>query len=208
MGEFMRVKTEIGEIGVFDGERHYVFKPTFKNISNIGNPEDIIKIMRLLVGAEYMSNLSRLDFYNQLHKKDIFEAAENIINCCGDSGDLLGGYVGLKYKEGKMSYDDTVIIAAALIQAGTIGKPTKRQGQKKEDAKEFNVDDLVLMACKNLNISKKEAENLTLIQFQRALDLLYPVSEEKIAGTDVKSGDYDKSMAKAREMMQRSLNNG
>ncbi len=204
----MRVKTEIGEIGINDGEKTYILKPSFKNIAEIGSPKEIIKIMRDLAGIEYKPELASVGFYNDIYKKDLFETARNVLDCCGYTGDLMGYYSGLRYNAGKMPYNDVIIIAAALMQAGTIGKPTKRQGQKKQDIEEFNTDDLVLMACKNLNISKAEAENLTLIQLQSALDLLYPVTEEKIAGSNVKSGDYDTAMAKAKEMMKRSLKNG
>jgi len=105
------IDTATGEV------TEWVFRPSFKNLSRIGSPSEIVSIFGDL----------------ELAHKSVLQAALHILYSCYESEDdgglvrLLGGfapnYHGTKilYQVGKMPTENIIALARSLLKHGMIG---------------------------------------------------------------------------------------
>jgi len=116
----MRVLTEIGEIGVVNGDVTHVLRPSLYAMTQLGSPAEIVEL--------YASVMGNGDFGDALAV--IFACAE------GDLGDLFGGYIpakagsGWRYKVGKAKPEHVIPLAQCLLKHGVTGayKPLANKG--------------------------------------------------------------------------------
>nr|WP_254061043.1 DUF6246 family protein [Yersinia enterocolitica] len=103
--------------------------------------------------------------------------------CCDKSASaLIGEFKGWRncivYRPGKVSKETVITIAKELIDHGVIGKEKIRKLQKNEGksdySSEFNAMDYINSARIHFNMSRAEAEQLTMTEFQHLLAAKYP----------------------------------
>lgn len=202
----MRIKTEIGQIAITVEDDQYVFTPTLKSMGDIASPDKIIDMLVLLGTSGYKQIPAVLiGTYLKLTTKELWYAATRVLECCceRDTDHLWGYYIGLKYHLSTVPLKDIITLGRALIEIGVVGRPIKTKNSKQEEVTEWHVDDYITLAMSQLNMTKSDAEQLTIIQLQRALDLLNPEKEEdkqpKITKAD------DDAMDRAMRLMNQSM---
>lgn len=96
------------------------------------------------------------------------------------TGELVPGRTGRRafvYRPGGMPVRDMVLISQSLIQHGIIGKAKVRKLQRHEGtstSSEFNAFEYISAARTHLGMSREEAEQLTMTEFQLMLTAKYP----------------------------------
>lgn len=118
--------------------------------------------------------------------KSAISAAMIVLAACCDrdatplTGELVPGKTGRRafvYRPGAMPVRDMVLIAQSLIQHGIIGKAKVRKLQRHEGSNtssEFNAFEYISAARTHLDMSRDEAEKLTMTEFQMLLAAKFP----------------------------------
>lgn len=195
----MTPQKEIGECLITLGENDYFFRPSFAAMSRVGEPQEIVKAFYELHNDEVTPLLQRaLRTYGKIpgwlvdhvSRKQIMKpaimAAMSVLTACCDRdpapliGEIIPGRSGkwaFVYRKGAMPPGDIVIIAQSLITHGVIGKAKVRQLQRHESGQattEFRAFDYISAARNHFNMSRADAEQLTMTEFQMLLAAKYP----------------------------------
>ncbi|ARJ40978.1 hypothetical protein B1H58_02510 [Pantoea alhagi] len=190
---------EIGECLITVGDEDYFFRPSFLNMKRIGDPQEIVQAFYYLHNDEVTPLLQKaLKAYGvvpewllrymgrpQFAKQTIY-AAMNVMQACCErdvsalTGELVpgkSGKWGMVYRKGKVPMQNLVLIAQSLITHGIIGKAKVRQLQRHETGKattEFNAFEYINAARNHFGMSRQEAEQLSMTEFQMLLAAKYP----------------------------------
>ncbi|MFY7447046.1 DUF6246 family protein [Enterobacter hormaechei] len=190
---------EIGEFLIAAGEKEYFFRPSFINMTRIGEPKDIVTafydlhhdevsdLIRSAINAyglvpEWLIQHLRTTSYG---KKAIMAAMTVLSSCCDTDVTPLIGELRIaktkgkpfKLRRGVMDEFDMVVIAQALITHGIIGKARIRKLQRHENTSttsEFNAFEYISAARNHFGMSRDEAEQLTMTEFQHLIAAKYP----------------------------------
>ena len=190
---------EIGECLISTGDSEYFFRPSLINMTRIGDPADIVQALYDLHNDEASEMVRQaISAYGavpawlaahlsapQYGRKAIIAAMTVLQACCAeDVGHLVGDIVPGKsgkwafvYRKGKMSAAEMIIVARALIVHGVVGKAKVRKLQRHESesaSSEFNAFEYISAARTHLGMSREEAEQLTMTEFQMLLAAKYP----------------------------------
>ena len=195
---------ELGECVIGSGDREFFFRPSFRNMARIGEPEEIVQAFYDLCNDEMTPFAQRAaevyirDGYiilpdcvlrfmqsGMLSRKAIMAAHTVLTACCDDDiGDLVGWLKpgksrkrGFVWRPGSMTPEIMVIIAQNLMVHGIIGKAKIRKLQRHESSdttSEFRASDYIIAARNHFGISKEEAGQLTMTEFQLMLIAKYP----------------------------------
>ncbi|MBE5683532.1 DUF6246 family protein [Pantoea agglomerans] len=190
---------EIGECLITAGEDEYFFRPSFAAMSRIGEPQEIVQTFADLHHDELTPLIERAtEAYGHVpawliehirscsYGKRALMAAMTVMQACCevDLTDLIGEFrparvKGRTFKRrmGLMGGFELLLIAQSLITHGIIGKAKIRQLQRHESGKattEFNAFDYVSAARNHFSMTRSEAEQLTMTEFQHMLAAKYP----------------------------------
>ncbi|MFL6615509.1 MAG: DUF6246 family protein [Pantoea agglomerans] len=190
---------EIGECLITAGEDEYFFRPSFAAMSRIGEPQEIVQAFADLHSDELTPLVDRATAaYGHVpswliehirscsYGKRALMAAMTVMQaCCEDDLSALIGELRpartkgrpFKRRMGLMGDFELLLIAQSLITHGIIGKAKVRQLQRHESGKattEFNAFDYVSAARNHFNMTRSEAEQLTMTEFQHMLAAKYP----------------------------------
>lgn len=190
---------EIGECLISAGDSEYFFRPSLINMTRIGDPADIVQALYDLHNDEagemvrqamsaYGAIPAWLATYlsaPQYGRKAIIAAMTVMQACCVEDvahlvGDIVPGKSGkwaFVYRKGKMTSAEMIIVARSLIVHGVIGKAKVRKLQRHESgsaSSEFNAFEYISAARTHLGMSREEAEQLTMTEFQMLLAAKYP----------------------------------
>ncbi|NEG85111.1 hypothetical protein GQQ15_06495 [Pantoea agglomerans] len=190
---------EIGECLITVGEYEYFFRPSFAAMSRIGEPQEIVQTFADLHNDELTPLIERATAaYGHLpawlidhirscsYGKRALMAAMTVMQACCevDLSDLIGELRparakgrAFKRRMGLMGDFEMLLIAQSLITHGIIGKAKVRQLQRHESGKattEFNAFDYVSAARNHFSMTRSEAEQLTMTEFQHMLAAKYP----------------------------------
>ncbi|SMB87348.1 hypothetical protein SAMN05660772_02726 [Pasteurella testudinis DSM 23072] len=218
----MQANLAIGEFSITHGGKDYLFRPSLKNISAIGTPQEIVIAYSVLNGGEIAKLLRDVVELNQWAKqyaaktalspvfgRNILMTAVTILTCCcSDDVTAITGYYkpggkGLLYCPGKLSIKDIITLARHLIDHGIIGTVDLRRDQK-DSAKatytaEFNAEEYISAARCHFGLPRMEAENLTMTEFQMLIKAMYKDSDKKTNGAIFTEDEYDRIMAEFEE---------
>jgi hypothetical protein len=205
---------EIGECLITAGEDEYFFRPSFAAMSRIGEPQEIVQTFADLHNDELTPLIERATAaYGHVpawliehirscsYGKRALMAAMTVMQaCCEDDLSALIGELRpartkgrtFKRRMGLMGDFELLLIAQSLITHGIIGKAKVRQLQRHESGKattEFNAFEYISAARTHLGMSREEAEQLTMTEFQMMLAAKFPeqkgfTKEEYDAVTD------------------------
>lgn len=190
---------EIGECLITLGNEDYFFRPSFANMTRIGDPQEIVRTFYELHNDSLTPLLNRaIEAYGVIpdwlikhvakphFAKGALMSAMTVLQACCDrdvsplTGEIVpgkSGRWGMVYRKGAMPLPDMVLIAQSLITHGIIGKAKVRQLQRHETGKattEFHAFEYINAARNHFSMSRQEAENLTMTDFQQLLAAKYP----------------------------------
>ncbi|MEC5508265.1 DUF6246 family protein [Klebsiella oxytoca] len=195
---------EFGECLITAGDRDYFFRPSLLAMARIGEPAEIVQTFYDLCNDEVTPLLRRAAesyIHNEhdrlpdcvlqyiqsglLSRKAIMAAHTVLTACCADDiGELIGWMKPGKgrkrsfvWRQGSMPPHNMVIVAQSLMMHGIIGKAKVRKLQRHESSdttSEFRASDYIIAARNHFGISKEEAGQLTMTEFQLMLIAKYP----------------------------------
>lgn len=190
---------EIGELVVSDAKNDYFFRPSFMNMAKIGEPKEIVETFADLQSDEVIDVLARaLEAYGHVpgwlseivlkpeFSKKAISAAMNVMQACceKDLSPIIGelrpskrGKKAFTYLSGSMPLSDMIVIARSLITHGIIGKAKVRKLQRHESGSyvsEFNAFEYISAARNHFGMTRTEAEQLSMTEFQLMIDAKYP----------------------------------
>ncbi|HHT4841312.1 TPA: DUF6246 family protein [Klebsiella aerogenes] len=195
---------ELGECVIGTDTHEYFFRPSFRNMARIGEPDEIVQtfydlcndevtpLIQLAAQAYISDEYSRLPDcvlrYIQsglLNRKAVMAAHTVLTACCDDDiGELVGWMKpgksrrrGFMWRPGTMPAPEMIIVAQNLMMHGIIGRAKVRKLQRyesNETTSEFRATDYIMAARNHFGISREEAENLTMTEFALMLNAKYP----------------------------------
>lgn len=229
--------TEIGEMRISLSDRSFFFKPSFRAMNEIGTPKEIVEVYAKLNGIDYVAPLQHVEYLpfgaqmqvmktisKPVYGRHVLSAAYIVMqSCCEDDVSvLIGGWKptprGVRYVPGIMPVSDIIIIARNLMQHGIIGKsplkvPERLEEQGKKTTNEFHASQYIISARTHFDMTRDEAENLSMTEFQMMIKNKYPepkglTKEERAAEYDQAKADRERMKALAeRKAKKRGIHN-
>lgn len=227
--------TEIGEMRISLSDRSFFFKPSFRAMNEIGTPKEIVEVYARLNGIDYVAPLQHVEYLpfgaqmqvmktisKPVYGRHVLSAAYIVMqSCCEDDiSVLIGGWKptprGLRYVPGIMPVGDIIIIARNLMQHGIIGKsplkvPERLEEQGKKTTNEFHASQYIISARTHFDMTRDEAENLSMTEFQMMIKNKYPepkglTKEERAAEYDQAKADRERMKALAERKAKKARN--
>lgn len=195
---------EFGECLITSGDKEYFFRPSLLAMTRIGEPAEIVQTFydlcndeatpliqqaaQVYIRHEYSRLPDCVLRYIQsglLSRKAVMAAHAVLTACCdGDIGELVGWMKpgksrkrGFMWRPGTMPAPEMIIVAQNLMMHGIIGKAKVRKLQRHETndtTNEFRASEYIVAARNHFGISKEEAWQLTMTEFQLMLIAKYP----------------------------------
>lgn len=227
--------TEIGEMRISLSDRSFFFKPSFRAMNEIGTPKEIVEVYAKLNGIDYVAPLQHVEYLpfgaqmqvmktisKPVYGRHVLSAAYIVMqSCCeSDISVLIGGWKptprGVRYVPGVMPVSDIIIIARNLMQHGIIGKsplkvPERLEEQSKKTTNEFHASQYIISARTHFDMTRDEAENLSMTEFQMMIKNKYPepkglTKEERAAEYDQAKADRERMKALAERKAKKARN--
>lgn len=188
---------DIGELCVSDsseGGKDYLMRPSFEAMTRIGTPEEIVSVYASIHGSDVArvielcaGTLGRFPDWLSPHMhriadKLLSQSMQILQACCDeDMTPMIGEWKGwskyVVYRPGRMPKNDIIVMAQHLMQHGIVGKAKVRQLQRHENTdttREFRAIDYISAARTHFGMSRDEAAQLTMTEFQILLSQKYP----------------------------------
>ena len=227
--------TEIGEMRISLSDRSFFFKPSFRAMNEIGTPKEIVEVYAKLNGIDYVAPLQHVEYLpfgaqmqvmktisKPVYGRHVLSAAYIVMqSCCEDDVSvLIGGWKptprGVRYVPGIMPVSDIIIIARNLMQHGIIGKsplkvPERLEEQGKKTTNEFHASQYIISARTHFDMTRDDAENLSMTEFQMMIKNKYPepkglTKEERAAEYDQAKADRERMKALAERKAKKARN--
>lgn len=227
--------TEIGEMRISLSDRSFFFKPSFRAMNEIGTPKEIVEVYAKLNGIDYVAPLQHVEYLpfgaqmqvmktisKPVYGRHVLSAAYIVMqSCCEDDVSvLIGGWKptprGVRYVPGIMPVSDIIIIARNLMQHGIIGKsplkvPERLEEQGKKTTNEFHASQYIISARTHFDMTREDAENLSMTEFQMMIKNKYPepkglTKEERAAEYDQAKADRERMKALAERKAKKARN--
>lgn len=227
--------TEIGEMRISLSDRSFFFKPSFRAMNEIGTPKEIVEVYAKLNGIDYVAPLQHVEYLpfgaqmqvmktisKPMYGRHVLSAAYIVMqSCCEDDiSVLIGGWKptprGVRYVPGIMPVSDIIIIARNLMQHGIIGKsplkvPERLEEQGKKTTNEFHASQYIISARTHFDMTRDDAENLSMTEFQMMIKNKYPepkglTKEERAAEYDQAKADRERMKALAERKAKKARN--
>lgn len=227
--------TEIGEMRISLSDRSFFFKPSFRAMNEIGTPKEIVEVYAKLNGIDYVAPLQHVEYLpfgaqmqvmktisKPVYGRHVLSAAYIVMqSCCEDDiSVLIGGWKptprGVRYVPGIMPVSDIIIIARNLMQHGIIGKsplkvPERLEEQGKKTTNEFHASQYIISARTHFDMTRDEAENLSMTEFQMMIKNKYPepkglTKEERAAEYAQAKADRERMKALAERKAKKARN--
>lgn len=218
---------EIGECLITAGDDEYFFRPSFINMTRIGEPREIVQAFYDLHHDEVSGVLqSALDAYGVIPawliqhikstgygRKAMMAAMTVLAACCDRDVTQLIGEIRpakasgktFKIRRGSMDEFDMLVIAQSLITHGIIGKAKVRQLQRHETGErttEYKAFDYISAARSHFGMNRDEASQLTMTEFQLLIAAKYP--DQKGFTKDEYDAVADEYLAKKARRLAKS----
>lgn len=193
----MTALIDIGEFSVSDsrdGGQDYLLRPSFEAMTRIGTPAEIVRAYATIHGSDVAKlleactdTLRRIPdwlspSFNRAAEKVLSTCMHVLQACCEDDmTPMIGEWKGWRhcvvYRPGQMPKNDIIVLAQHLMQHGVVGKAKVRQLQRHETGErttEFKAFDYISAARSHFGMSRSEASQLTMTEFQMLLAAKYP----------------------------------
>lgn len=205
--------TDIGECLISTTTQDYFFKPSLKAMAALGSPVEIVQIYAELYGSEVRALLDKISatstalqeyvldiIYSPVFGRKILQHAMNVLRvCCEDDvselvGEWKAGERGLIYVRGVLPCSDLITLARHLMMHGVIGCcPLEVPVDKRNSnySGEFQAIEYISLARTAFGLSRQDAENLTMTEFQQLIKSQQPQKKSRHFTDD----EYDRIMA-------------
>lgn len=208
-----QVNSAVGEVLITHEGREWYLRPSFFAMSKLGQPDAVVNKFKLVCDAFEFTVMGKYNSILALYPFAPFSIIRDVIEACmveGDAHALTGHTLyyegrGVRHKKGLLGYRDLVTIAFHLVKFGIAGKP-KNKPKGGKPMRQFDASEYVGTAVAHLGLSTSDAWNLTMVEFQRAIEAKYPQDSIKDQ-QDISADEYNKLMA-AHDEVLRKLNNG
>ncbi|HID9383201.1 TPA: DUF6246 family protein [Enterobacter hormaechei] len=195
----MKPLKELGECLISCGDDDYFLRPSFINMTRIGEPREIVQAFYDLHHDEVSGLLqSALVAYGLIPgwliqhinstsygRKAMLAAMTVLASCCdkdvaaltGEFRPAKAGGKAFKLRRGSMDDFNMLVVAQSLITHGIIGKAKVRKLQRHEGGEatnEFNAFEYISAARNHFGMSRAEAEQLSMTEFQLLIAAKYP----------------------------------
>ncbi|HDU6265881.1 TPA: hypothetical protein RFY30_000711 [Klebsiella aerogenes] len=225
---------EFGECLITSGDKEYFFRPSLLAMTRIGEPAEIVQTFYDLCNDEATPLIQQAaqvyirDEYSRLpdcvlryiqsgllSRKAVMAAHAVLTACCDDDiGELVGWMKpgksrkrGFMWRSGTMPAPEMIIVAQNLMMHGIIGKAKVRKLQRHETSdttNEFRASEYIVAARNHFGISKEEAWQLTMTEFQLMLIAKYPEQKGYTREEyDHAAGDYFARRKRRKVMMEK-----
>ena len=158
------ILAEIGEVGIHAGADCYKLRPSLYAISQLGTPEEIVRLYARMMGA-------RPTITDALH----------VINCCaeGDVSHIFGHLDPdtLQFVPAQAQPENAIHIARALLRHGVTGVlPPMGDGAPKDGdyTPRFVAREHVAVAMAHLGASSYDAWQMTMTELVGAMRAKFP----------------------------------
>lgn len=227
--------TEIGEMRISLSDRSFFFKPSFRAMNEIGTPKEIVEVYAKLNGIDYVAPLQHVEYLpfgaqmqvmktisKPVYGRHVLSAAYIVMqSCCEDDiSVLIGGWKptprGVRYVPSIMPVSDIIIIARNLMQHGIIGQsplkvPERLEEHGKKTTNEFHASQYIISARTHFDMTRDEAENLSMTEFQMMIKNKYPepkglTKEERAAEYNQAKADRERMKALAERKAKKARN--
>ena len=204
-------------------------------MNEIGTPKEIVEVYARLNGIDYVAPLQHVEYLpfgaqmqvmktisKPVYGRHVLSAAYIVMqSCCEDDiSVLIGGWKptprGVRYVPGIMPVSDIIIIARNLMQHGIIGKsplkvPERLEEQGKKTTNEFHASQYIISARTHFDMTRDEAESLSMTEFQMMIKNKYPepkglTKEERAAEYDQAKADRERMKALAERKAKKARN--
>lgn len=184
----MAANTRVGEVGINWNGKEYVLRPSFFNLQQVPNIQETFDIAAKCA-AQVSAGITPAQLDIQLCARVLDEMASDPLP------EKLTGIItpavtkgGIKWRHGHMTIAAVCSLAYALLKQGMYGKPSRERielskmnmaATEDKDAP-FDVMPFVglAMAPNGLGKSASDAWNMTMIEFQAAIDMQFPISQK------------------------------
>lgn len=193
----------IGEYRISLEDKSFFLKPSFRAMNEIGTPREIVETYAAVNGSDYVRMVRQIEIAGSQNKWVANHLTEKMLkpkfslgmlsaaylimqSCCDeDISILIGGWKptknGVKYIPALMPAADIIVIARRLMEHGIIGtsplKVLAKSEKQQKTTNEFNVADYINSARAHLGISREEAENLSMTEYQQIIKAKFPEPE-------------------------------
>lgn len=174
------VITNIGQVAIKTPSRTFILTPSLASISKLKNPIETYTILNTLEQAT----------------SELLQAAYDVLLACSDSDEIKkyfgrqligkpvirGNKITKKYTDVFIDEIHAVCIARSLIHHGMVGDvKTDRPAKESDYSSEFDPLDWVSAIIAHLNMSERDAWQMTMTSILAALKVKFPPSEKEIA---------------------------
>lgn len=176
----------VGEFAVHVGDRSWFFRPSLLAISRLGSPAEIVDKYASVMGA----------FCRRSFSNSVAVLWECEVDC--DSSELTGySHSYGRWVAGLIPPEDVHVLAQCLMKHGVTGnlELTRRKSKAEDYTSEFSAADCVAMAMAHLGMSEREAWQLTMTSFVRAMHAKYPGEAQTAAATKKQVIEADETMS-------------
>lgn len=169
--------THIGECAIhIEGGRDIIFRPTFLRVSQLGSPKEILDLFnRVQVGNDDGFQAAYIVLYTFADANDNFDDVAGYFEPLVEDGKFK-----LNYVEGSCPKQDLHVIGCKLLTDALIGRPTRRERAKMQDAKpsdSFDPSEFVGMG--DAHLGGRDWWNATRIELDNAMRAKFPPSKEE-----------------------------
>lgn len=163
-------------IRVRQSGREFGFSPAFIRTARLGTPKEILDIW---AGLHVGTPETQIPFADEVLSAYCDEPEEVF--------EILGGYTAEgTYIAGAMPTYSRILLARRLMEHGIVGTLKLETGGKPCKAAEgFFVAEFIAQAVVHLGMSKSDAQNLTMTEFQRCLRAKYPKLDTSAESEDM-----------------------
>ena len=200
-GVFMR--HDIGHMYIDSEVGCFEFYPTFKNIRNVCEPEELVDafaningVIQSKIEVSLMMGFGEL---SNIYKRTLYQWCALIMqSCCDDDITPLIGRIKWErsakhFQLGILPLEHMVAFSKILLKHGVIGINTGKPGSS-EKCSEVDVYDFVRIAMSHLDMTMEHAENLTKTEFDKIMAVKFP--EQKSSNNNSPSDEqYEEAMA-------------
>lgn len=160
----------------------WTFAPSFSRIASLGSPKEIVSL------------------YAGLHGPRAAQDSAYVLACLCEQEDpapLVGWVDDQGLHPGLMPTDEQIILARHLMHHGIVGKakPDRGDGNYSDS---FNAAEYIAAACVHLGVTKSDAEQLSMTEFQIMFEMKFPGKNKT---RDVPSREeYQAAMSAIKEL--------
>lgn len=171
------ILTGIGEIGVHQGERTIVLRPSLYAMTRLGEPMDIVRVFSSVMGGD---------------SPERFGDALGTLYACTDEdiSGLFGYWSEAGYMQGIAPISDIIPLARCLLKHGVVGalpELPRRADDEPQFLREFDARANVALAMAHLGMSERDAWNTTMTVLVGTLRAKFPRPESQSPGAKAPS---------------------